>query len=113
MLQPKHLAGMMLCTVCLFPGTLVNAQAHRELAVPVVSSVLEDLDGSVLGARPMQIESSPRGGLIATDWGDFFCSGDITCRGTCYGGRVGVGKAQANSCCSWTWRSISRATYEF
>ncbi|MCY3610579.1 MAG: hypothetical protein OXH51_03515 [Gemmatimonadetes bacterium] len=71
MLQPKHLAGMMLCTVCLFPGKLVNAQAHRELAVPVVSSVLEDLDGSVLGARPMQIESSPRGGLIATDWGDF------------------------------------------
>lgn len=98
MVEPRKLTGVTLVTVLFFPATLVKAQAPRVLTVPVESSVLEDLDGSLLGGRPMQIESSPRGGFITTDWGDFSVreislSGEVLWRA----GRPGNGPGEFQS----------------
>ena len=48
-----------------------EAQERRWLPLPIESTVIEDIAGSVLGGRPMQIEGSPRGGFVVTDWGEF------------------------------------------
>ena len=63
------------CTV--FGGmTLLSSVAaldaqRRWLPAPLEVAAWEDVEGTLLGARPMQIERSPRGGLVVTDWGDF------------------------------------------
>ena len=79
-------------------GGQAQAQTHRVLAVPVESAVIEDVDGSVLGGRPLQIESSSRGGFITADWGDFSVrevsvSGNLLWRA----GRRGLGPGEFQS----------------
>ena len=53
------------------PPTRLEAQQRQWLSNPVEVEVWEDADGTLFGARPLQIEGSPRGGLVITDWGDF------------------------------------------
>ena len=52
------------------PAAALDAQ-RQWLPPPVEVDAWEDVDGSVLGGRPLQIEGSPRGGLVVADWGDF------------------------------------------
>ena len=49
----------------------LDAQPRQWLPTPVEADVWEDADGTLLGARPLQIVRSPRGGLVVTDWADF------------------------------------------
>lgn len=52
------------------PVAALDAQ-RRWLPTPVEVAAWEDVDGTLLGTRPLQIQRSPRGGLVVTDWGDF------------------------------------------
>lgn len=61
------LAGLVL----LGPPADLDAQQRQWLPTPVEVDVWEDADGTLLGARPLQIAGSPRGGLVVADWGDF------------------------------------------
>lgn len=80
---PKNLAktlgaigrSAICCTVLggvtlLGPVAALDGQRQR-LPAPVEVVAWEDVDGTLLGQRPLQIERSPRGGLVVTDWGDF------------------------------------------